>query len=74
MTTEEIELLQDLKDYMSSRSALIDVGEDEFGVFWQCENEEMCFDKRIDAVLRSATAQTKAEVFEVMFDTTQNTE
>jgi|LakMenEpi03Aug12_release.lakeMendotaPanAssembly.Ray.scaffolds.fasta_scaffold94031_7 hypothetical protein len=69
MTTEAIELLQDLKDYMSSKAAIIDGG-----IFEEYPNEEMTFEQRIDAVLRSATAQTKAEVYDVMFDTTQNAE
>jgi len=74
MTTEEIKLLQDLKDYMNNRADVLDGGYDEGGRFWQIPNEEMTFEQRIDAVLRSATDQTKAEVYEVMFDTTQNLE
>jgi len=34
----------------------------------------VALNKSIDEVLRSATAQTKAEVYDVMFDTTQNAE
>ena len=70
MTKEAIELLQELKDYMSSRADILDAVTFE----GMTPNEEMTFEQRIDAVLRSATAQTKAEVYDVMFDTTQNPE
>ncbi len=74
MTTEEIELLQDLKDYMSSRADILDSGYDESGRFHETPNQEMTFEQRIDEVLRSATAQTKAEVYAVMMDVTSNPE
>jgi hypothetical protein len=66
-STELVELLLELQDYMNS---LADV--DWNGRY--IPNKEMTFEQRIDAVLRSATAQTKAEVYDVMFDTTQNAE
>jgi hypothetical protein len=72
-STELVELLQDLKNYMNSRAwqgHRYSVG----GALETYPNEEMGFEQRIDAVLRSATAQTKAEVYDVMFDTTQNPE
>jgi len=68
MTTEAIELLQDLKDYMSSRA---DADSENFVYI---PNEEFMFQQRIDAVLRSATAQTKAEVYAAMIDNTNNPE
>ena len=73
-STELVELLEELKDYMNNRADVLDGGCDEDGRFWQIPNEEMTFEQRIDAVLRSATAQTKAEVYDVMFDTTTNAE
>jgi hypothetical protein len=66
-STELVELLLELQDYMNS---LADA--DWNGRY--IPNKEMTFEQRIDAVLRSATAQTKAEVYDVMFDTTQNPE
>jgi len=73
MTAEEIELLQELKNYMSIRSEIIGyVGNNDAPV--PIGNFEMDFEQRIDAVLRSAIAQTKAEVYNVMFDTTTNAE
>jgi hypothetical protein len=68
MTTEAIELLQELKDYMNSRA------DADSKNFVYIPNEEMTFEQRIDDVLRSATAQTKAEVYGVMFDDTSNAE
>ena len=74
MTTEAIELLQDLKDYMNNRADVLDGGFDEGGTWHNIPNEEMTFEQRIDEVLRAATAATKAEVYSVMFDTTSNEE
>jgi hypothetical protein len=73
-STELVELLEELKDYMNNRADVLDGDYDEDGRWWNVPNEEMTFEQRIDAVLRSATAQTKAEVYDVMFDTTNNPE
>ncbi len=73
-STELVELLEDLKDYMNERADVLDGGYDEGGTWHNLPNEEMTFEQRIDAVLRSATAQTKAEVYDVMFDTTTKAE
>ena len=66
--TELVELLEDLKDYMNERADVLDGGYDEGGTWHNLPNEEMTFEQRIDAVLRSATAQTKAEVYSAMID------
>jgi hypothetical protein len=63
MTTEEIELLQDIKEFMNR-----DVEDDEGALMLF----QMWFEGRIDEILRSATAQTKAEVYAAMIDDTNN--
>ncbi len=73
-STELVELLEDLKDYMNDRADVFDGGYDEDGRWWNVPNEEMTFKQRIDAVLRSATAQTKAEVYGAIFNKTNNSE
>jgi hypothetical protein len=74
MKQEVIELLQDLRHYMSNRAGEYATGFDPKGTYLFKPNQEMTFEQRIDAVLQSASAQTKAEVYNVMFDTTSNAE
>jgi hypothetical protein len=66
-STELVELLEELQDYMNSRADA-----DWDGRY--IPNEEMNFEQRIDEVLRSATAQIKAEVYAAMIDDTNNAE
>lgn len=75
MTAEAVQLLKELKAYMNSRAKVINsnisaVG----GGLYQPPTVEMTFEQRINEVLRTATAATKAEVYSVMFDDTTNPE